>query len=186
MSCAKVGDLIKFIKDGTFGGKIISKTEDKFILNKKISDGSRHSFVLIKIEGIVWELCNELMPEYAELNGYIGVVIHPGCGVGFRIYNKDTNDTYKINDRHNPNLIKTVLYNLSHYEKLYKIYKIIYIPKCMEQYYTINEYDNSESLKLHVHKYKCDEIKKIRRSDLSIEEQFDKIDEILEKEINIL
>ena len=33
MSCAKVGDLIKFIKDGTFGGKIISKTEDKFILH---------------------------------------------------------------------------------------------------------------------------------------------------------
>jgi hypothetical protein len=186
MSCAKVGDLVCFIKDRTFAGKIISKTEDQFILSEKVSDGTRNKFVLIKNEGKVWELCNERMPEYAALNGYIGVVIHPNCGRGFRIYNTDTNNIYEIKDRHNLKLINIVLYNLSTYEKLYNIYKIIYIPKYMEKYYTITEYDSAESLAIEVSDYKIHEIKKIRASSLSHQEQFDKIDEILEKEINIL
>ena len=54
----------------------------------------------------------------------------------------------------------------------------------MEQYYTINEYDSTESHELYEHKYKCNEIKKIRETDLSIEEHFDKTDDILAKDIH--
>ena len=59
----------------------------------------------------------------------------------------------------------------------------------MEQYYTINEYDSTEShelYELYEHKYKCNEIKKIRETDLSIEEHFDKTDDILAKDIHNL
>ena len=95
-----------YIADGTIAGKVktVEFAEKKIILDRVIPDGSRNAFVLPENEGKEWKVCNERLPEYALLNGCVGVVIYTDFG-GFCIYDEEEN-LYEATDRHNPSLIQ--------------------------------------------------------------------------------
>ena len=161
-----VGDIIRYIAGNKIAGRIISIEYDSigtkaYILDRLISDKTRHAYVLASNEGIVWKICcKRQIHEYEQMNGLVGVVIHPGYG-GFSIED-DNGDFYEDTNRHDLTLITKVLDHTN--PKLYDKYKIVYIPSCMVGYYRIHEYDGSESVELLYDKYKIDAIAKIRKS----------------------
>ena len=179
-----IGSLVCLIH-GKFAGIIIRKQDDMYILDKKISDGSRNAFVRVENEGTIWRFCNERLPEYASRNGLVCLVVHPGFG-GFDIRkeNSERYEIYEHTDRHNPLLVKEVLKPLKPGVK--NEYRIVLIPAFMVGYYRIHEYDGSEGVELLVHQYKIDEITKIRKSRKPEPIQFAEIDIILALEINMV
>ena len=188
MSCGydNVGSLVEYITDGKIAG-IVQKfmfPEEKYILDKLVSDGNRNAFVLSKNEGKVWRFCNERISEYASMIGCIAVVIHPGYG-GFSLEDEN-GERYESTDRHNPRLIEQAMGLINLKRGVRNEYKLVLIPAFMVGHYHIDEYDGAESVKLLVHQYKLDEIAKIRKSDNHVSAQLEEIDRILAIEIKML
>jgi len=185
---ASVGDIIRYIAGNKIAGKIMSIEYDStgtkaYILDRLISNKTRHAYVLASNEGIVWKICSKRqIHEYEQMNGLVGVVIHPGYG-GFSIED-DNGDFYKDTNRHDLTLINKVLDHTN--PEVYDNYKIVYIPSCMVDYYSIHEYDGSEEVVLLYDKYKLAAIAKIRKSGKHVSVQMDEIDSILAMECNML
>jgi hypothetical protein len=186
MSYDNTGRLVMYLTDGRFAGRILSyDPENKtYILDRKISDGSRNAFVRVENEGKMWRFCDERLPEYARQNGYACLVIHPGYG-GFSIYDKN-GELYENTERHNPLLVQQAIQLIKPERGHRNEYKLVLIPSFMTGHYCINEYDGAESVKLLVDKYKTDEIAKIRKGFKNPTAQFEEIDRILEMDIKIL
>ena len=188
MSCGydKVGSLVEYLTDGKIAG-IVQKfmfPEEKYILDKMVSDGSRNAFVLPKNEGKKWRFCNERLPEYAHQIGYMIVVIHPGFG-GFSLEDEN-GEMYESTDRHNPLLVEQAIKLINPELGFRNKYKLVLIPSYMVNHYRINEYDGCESVELLVDKYKLDAIAKISANGQAASSQMDAIKQILRKNIQKL
>jgi hypothetical protein len=182
----KIGSLVMYLTDGRIAGRVESfdPKEDKYILDKMVSGGSRNAYVLAINECKMWRFCNERLPEYASLNGLACLVIHPGYG-GFSI--RDENDeTYETTDRHNPRLVEKAMSLINHEERYPNEYMLAFIPSYMVGYYRITEYDGAELVDLLDDKYKTDEITKIRKGFKNASAQLEDIDRILAMDIKMI
>jgi hypothetical protein len=188
MSCGydKVGSLVEYLTDGRIAG-IVTKyefPEEKFILDKMVSDGSRNAFVRRENEGKMWRFCNERLPEYTRQIGCVQVVIHPGFG-GFSLQDEN-GETYATTDRHNPRLVAKAMTLIKPELGFHNEYKLVLIPSYMVNHYRIDEYEGAEDVVLLVDKYKTDEIVKIRKGFKNAASQLEEIDRILAMEIKML